>query len=59
MLFRSDGSSAHVAVPPLIGVVPTAVVLVLAQPAAARASATAAPTVTASVLLRSLEMHLR
>jgi hypothetical protein len=55
----SDGSSAHVAVPPLTGVVPTADELVPpAQPAAARASAIT-PTPTAMVLLRSLEIHLR
>jgi hypothetical protein len=54
----SDGNSAHVAVPPLTGVVPVDVGVVLAQPAAARASATT-PATTATVLLRSLEIHLR
>jgi hypothetical protein len=45
-------------VPPLTGVVPVVDELLPAQPAMAKASATTlAPT--ASVLRRSLEMHLR
>jgi hypothetical protein len=48
------------AVPPVIGVPleEELVLLVLAQPAAAVASA-AAPMTTANIFLRSLELHLR
>src|ERR1700728_3347909 len=55
----SDGSSPHVAVPPLTGVVPAAdePVPVPAQPAAARARATT-PAAAASVLQRSPDLNL-
>jgi hypothetical protein len=52
-----DGGSANTAVPPLTGVVPDDVGLLLEQPAATRAHAAAAAAAP-RILVRHLDLHM-